>query len=754
MISQFVLFPRCLISWKRFKLSLVQVKLFSETSQPDIKENFNPFKKKFVSKNLYVNESRVANRVCLTVIGNGAYGQPRCVGLFTDLKGYLFNCGEGVGRLCREYDINISQIKHIFITERKWENLSGLSDIIITNETFGVRKMYMHGPPGIEYFSNLLTASITSLQLVKKPVTDNSYIDHSVKIEYVPVKKLKNPVGSKNRHQEDENAVSFSYICNIFEKQGELLLEECIKYGVPVGPDLLKLKKGEDVTLPCGKVVYASDVHSAAQPGTTFLVVDCPSEEYLDAFVNEEKFHKCQLPHDGADGISAVFHFSPVDVIKMKKYEEWINRFHQNTYHFLLNSYNPSMSSAALHQTQNVLHLLHPEIFGLIQEVEKPTPVCSYLHRKIMQPPPFLQYYFRPAEKLCWSNTVSLNQENCIESAKSIPGFEEELEILKNKLKCIPRSNENTYPEVLFLGTGSATSTAYRNVSCILININSHDSILLDCGEGTFTQLVRYFGQVGANDVLRRISCIFISHRHTDHYLGLFQILKARTEAFAIDGKYPQPLNLILPYAINDSLKKFAVIFESFGRNIRTFFCRHMMNEKGKESKLNKFLGDLKLQTVLVEHCSDAYGIVLEYGSKWKIVYSGDTAPCQKLINAGMDCTLLIHEATIEDNLLYEANMKKHSTPQQVIDISEKMNAQYTIMTHFSKRYLAVPVLQEYDKRHVGYAFDFMKVHLHDLPLLPLFVPAMKSLFQEQLHSHLEKSTPVATLENALFKSR
>lgn len=33
----------------------------------------------------------------------------------------------------------------------------------------------------------------------------------------------------------------------------------------------------------------------------------------------------------------------------------------------------------------------------------------------------------------------------------------------------------------------------------------------------------------------------------------------------------------------------------------------------------------------------------------WSIVYSGDTTPCGDLIEAGRDCDLLIHEATMVD---------------------------------------------------------------------------------------------------------
>lgn len=39
--------------------------------------------------------------------------------------------------------------------------------------------------------------------------------------------------------------------------------------------------------------------------------------------------------------------------------------------------------------------------------------------------------------------------------------------------------------------------------------------------------------------------------------------------------------------------------------------------------------------TVPVDHCPQAYGLVLTHIQGWKIVYSGDTRPCLALIKAG-----------------------------------------------------------------------------------------------------------------------
>lgn len=99
------------------------------------------------------------------------------------------------------------------------------------------------------------------------------------------------------------------------------------------------------------------------------------------------------------------------------------------------------------------------------------------------------------------------------------------------------------------LGTNSAMPSKYRNgettvsmpllhahifvVSATLIHIPEYGYILLDAGEGTWGQLARKFGDDFASttsvwQVLRDLKCIFISHMHADHHIGLAKILAMR----------------------------------------------------------------------------------------------------------------------------------------------------------------------------------------------------------------------------------
>lgn len=139
------------------------------------------------------------------------------------------------------------------------------------------------------------------------------------------------------------------------------------------------------------------------------------------------------------------------------------------------------------------------------------------------------------------------------------------------------------------------------------------------------------------------------------------------------------------------------------------------------------------ISTCLVRHCPHAFGLAFETNTDepYKITYSGDTVPCDELVRLGKNSTLLIHEATMEDELLQQAQNKMHSTVSQAIEQGVKMNAKFTLLTHFSQRYAKIPRIDGTMNTNVGIAFDNMEVTDVDLKYLHLLFPTLKILFSE-----------------------
>lgn len=106
-------------------------------------------------------------------------------------------------------------------------------------------------------------------------------------------------------------------------------------------------------------------------------------------------------------------------------------------------------------------------------------------------------------------------------------------------------------------------------------------------------------------------------------------------------------------------------------------------------------LGLEKIIAVEVDHCPQSYGCLLVLSDGQRMIYSGDTLPCQNFKNYAMGCKLLIHEATFESGMDDDAKMKKHTTTAQALGLAKEVGAWRTILTHFSPRYSKVSEISD-----------------------------------------------------------
>ena len=294
---------------------------------------------------------------------------------------------------------------------------------------------------------------------------------------------------------------------------------------------------------------------------------------------------------------------------------------------------------------------------------------------------------------------------------------------------------------VTFLGTASTEMSQYRNVSGILVHTPNSGNFILDCGEGSLSQIYRCFPKEVADEIILNLKAIFISHIHADHHLGLVGILQKREQLLAAKKRAGENLMASSATLDHDDVIVIAPVgvlkwMYTYRKEIEKLSCKlfssHIFTKDFTERDDSIGVVDFHFETVPVIHCKYAFGVVVRHASGWSIVYSGDTRPCPELIEAGQGASLLIHEATFVDECLYRAENKRHCTVSEALEVSDKMKPEFTILTHFTQRDPIVPAPlmtgRLYSSSGVAVAFDCMSVNLKQLDQLPSYLPVMREI--------------------------
>ncbi|ALC40593.1 JhI-1 [Drosophila busckii] len=699
----------------------------------------NVLRKKFTSG--------VPGTVNLQVLGAGANGSPSSVYLFTDQARYLFNCGEGTQRLAYEHKTRLSRLEHIFVTRNTWTTVGGLPGLALTVQDVGVRNLGLHGPPQLDTMLQSMRrfVMLKNLQIDTIDSTQRELFEDSI----LSVQ----PVVLTSELQPTQEILS--YICKLKPRPGALNLVKCVEHGVPPGPLLGKLKNGQDITLPDGKLVRSVDVTEPGETALSFVFIDVPSEDYLPSLEAQATEYK-QLAGSELTEVALVVHFTPTEMTAQAAYERFMaDNFSPGTQHIYLNSaLNKFSGCVAANRIQYQLNQLHPHIFPLLAESLELQDSCPSLNlsqnlkktkledeQSNEEPTQTEQaaqgvgsmssFHLRPRKGLDRTLEAKLNPEEYIKETHAVPGFTELLAQLQKETEALKITESSSYPRIIFLGTGSCIPNKTRNVSSILIQTAPAAYMLLDCGEGTYGQIVRLFGRERTQEVMRQLQAVYVSHLHADHHIGLIDLLLQRQKL-----QPAQKLLLLAPRQIEPWLNFYNRQIQSIAEAYTLRGNGELLDEPLTDESV-QCMGLSAIATCLVKHCPSAFGISLTLQSQFegepiKVTYSGDTMPCEDLVELGRNSTVLIHEATMEDDLEEEARIKTHSTVSQAIQQGRDMQAKHIILTHFSQRYAKCPRLPSTDDmQQVAIAFDNMQVTVEQLQHYHKLYPALLAMYAE-----------------------
>lgn len=268
---------------------------------------------------------------------------------------------------------------------------------------------------------------------------------------------------------------------------------------------------------------------------------------------------------------------------------------------------------------------------------------------------------------------------------------------------------------VTFLGTSAARPTVERNVSSLAVH-REGETLLFDCGEGTQRQMMRFGVSFALDDV-------FFTHFHADHFLGIVGLvrtlgLQGRVEPMRFHG--PVGAKKILRAAASLGVERVPFAFEITemrpGDRLRrpeydlvAFDTDHARHSLGfaivEHQRLGRFDPERARALGIPEgpswgklHRGEA--VRLDDGREIrsddlvgpprpgrKVVYSGDTRPCQSVVEAADNADLLIHEATFDEEERERARETGHSTAVQAARVALAAQAERLALCHVSARY-------------------------------------------------------------------
>ncbi len=298
--------------------------------------------------------------------------------------------------------------------------------------------------------------------------------------------------------------------------------------------------------------------------------------------------------------------------------------------------------------------------------------------------------------------------------------------------------------EITFLGTSTSAPTKTRNHPGIHVKFLSHN-FMMDCGEGTQRQMIL------AGISPYKVSQIFITHVHGDHLLGIGGLLQ--TQGFL--GR-KDPLTIFGPKGI----KKYVDFFANWEYSFRDFDINVKEVKEGQiyededfsmaafkaehsqcpalgyvfEEKVEANLDKEKLRKLGLEGQPACRELKEKGKVNWRgktvymkdvsrpirkgmrIVYTGDSTPCEAIVKAAKNADVLIAEATFSEELKEKAHDYGHMTAKDAARIAKKANVRRLLLTHISPRYDENPKILEKEAREIfkntDIASDFMKIEV------------------------------------------
>lgn len=269
---------------------------------------------------------------------------------------------------------------------------------------------------------------------------------------------------------------------------------------------------------------------------------------------------------------------------------------------------------------------------------------------------------------------------------------------------------------ITILGNNSAIPAFDRNPTAQVLQ-TVEESYLIDCGEGTQMQMAKY--KIRRN----RISRVFISHLHGDHYYGLIGLLTSmsllgRTQELHLHGPAQLDEIIQLQLKLSDTklsyplhfhpLKNEGTIVDEKKITIECFKVQHRIECWGFLFRQKKNLRKVNAERAAIYEIPAAFYEKLQQGHDYitkkgtiipndevttpapkakSYAFCADTIYDETLAEKVKHVDMLYHEATYLKDLQERAASRYHSTTVQAASIAKLAEVKKLLIGHFSSKY-------------------------------------------------------------------
>jgi ribonuclease BN (tRNA processing enzyme) len=214
--------------------------------------------------------------------------------------------------------------------------------------------------------------------------------------------------------------------------------------------------------------------------------------------------------------------------------------------------------------------------------------------------------------------------------------------------------------DLTVVGSSGSFPSADSPCSCYLVEADGF-RLVMDLGNGALGALQRYCD-------LYAVDAVLLSPLHADHCVDMCAYYVARNYRV---GGCPAPLPVLGPHGTAERLARAYDMDEHPG--MKEVFDFGTLEEGTFR------LGPLSITATRVAHPVEAYAFRVEHQGR-SFVYTGDTGPCEQLVELARDTDLLLSEAAFTHGK--EDIPDLHLTGRQAGQLAARAGVRRLVLTH------------------------------------------------------------------------